>query len=317
LVASGSDDTIRHADRRKEANMNCVQLIGHSAPLSDNLAVSLADYFDRVERTIPAAVEPTLDQIRLWRPSWVVYMGATAANSWEPATCEHDEPQFVGELARCCSEVGAQLTLISSDAAFVGPRLFHDESEAPAADVCSQRIVTIEQAALAASDAARQPLIVRTHTFGWSAAGESFAERLWSDLSCGEPVEVDAASYATPILASDLANLLVRSHRAKLQGLLHIAGAERTSALRFAQELAAMAGFDRHLARPKAHQAELDQSQPPLLRESSLGSRLVRRELGVALPLLRVGLARFVEQATDGHCEQIRAAAMNTLTRAA
>ena len=87
---------------------------------------------------------------------------------------------------------------------------------------------------------------------------------------------------------------------------LHVGGAERTSPFRFAQELARTAGFDHRLVRSRA--PEMVDGEPVTASyETSLGSRLVRRELSISLPLLRESISRFVEQATNGHREQIQA----------
>jgi dTDP-4-dehydrorhamnose reductase len=300
---------------RKEADMDNLHLLGCASALFDNLAILWQDRLPSFEAN--QLDSQAIDRIHARRPEWVVYCGRAAQSSWEANPDAHvDDPTQVEMLARAVVEIDAHLAVISSDRASAGPRMFHDESEPAGTDLLAQQLHAVEQAALALAADRQRVLVVRTNALGWSISGDSFAERIWRSLEAREPLELESTSYATPILASDLADLLLRCLRTKMHGLVHIGGAERTSPLRFAQELARAAAFDHRLVQVVA--PELIDGEPVLSHcETSLGSRLVRRELGVWLPLLRESVSRFVEQATTGHRDRLKGVTPRTCAKAA
>jgi dTDP-4-dehydrorhamnose reductase len=285
--------------------MHRVHLVGCASALFDNLVATWRERVVSCEQTPLGAFSEATEHILKHPVEWVVYCGFAAASSWdESATSGMDQPWQVEELARTAASVGANFLLISSDAVFSGPKLFHDESEPVAGDGPGQQLHAIEQAALAFGDR-MHVLIARTNAMGWSRNSASFAERVWESLERGETVTVDASSFATPIPAVDAAELVLRCCRARLSGVVHIVGAERTSPFRFAQELAEAGGFDRRLV--VANEIDsLGGDSTVRSCETSLASRLVRRELGVALPLLRETVRRFVDEATSGYRDFVR-----------
>jgi dTDP-4-dehydrorhamnose reductase len=285
--------------------MHRVHLVGCAGALYDNLTATWRENVASFAHSDLGALPHAVEQLQRHPVNWVVYCGYGAASSWDDsAYTDRDRASQVEELARTAASVGANFLLISSDAVFTGPKLFHDESEPVVGDGVAGELQAVEQAALAFSDRMRV-LVARVNAVGWSRDAASFAEGLWHGLEQGEPVNVDASSYATPILASDAADLLLRCCRARLAGIVHIVGAERTSQLRFAHELAQAAGFDRRLVVSKVL-ASVDGDSPSQARETSLATRHLRREVGVALPLLRETVGRLVEQASSGHRDLIR-----------
>ncbi len=230
-----------------------------------------------------------------WQPRWIVHCGPLSAASWDPvdrALDAKDEPQVVAKLAAIAHESGARLTVLSSDVVFAGPRMFHEETF-PTGNTTPRAVLTRNmERALEDSGA----LVVRTHAFGWSpvAAQAGFAELTARSLATGQALAADGRRYATPILATDLAELLWRAHELRLCGLYHLAGAERTSAFRFASELAAALDLDQ----PSGSSS----SQPNGAEheETSLNSRRARRALERATPLLSECLRRFAAQAENG-----------------
>lgn len=238
-------------------------------------------------------------------PHGVIHCGPLAHSSWDaaylPAPDAEHESHVAASLAAAARRCGARLAVVLSDAVFAGPRLFHPETSTPSAAGQFAAAARAVEAALAPTEA----LLVRTHAYGWSPRDTeaNYAQRMYELLSRGEPCDVDAQRHATPILATDLAVLVYRALRARLQGTIHIAGAERTSPFRFAAELALAGNFAGRLVR-------LNDEPPrrPHADETSLNTHRVRRELETPLPLLREGLARFVEQA-DGFRQQLDAPA--------
>jgi len=240
------------------------------------------------------------------RPRWLIHCGPLARPSWDwgdlPAPDAERELDQVKHLLEATRRSGTNLAVVSTDALFAGPRMFHGEAARPSADGAVASAAWAVEQALAGTPA----LVVRTHAFGFGPAGAeiNYAERLWTALSQGEPCDVDAERHATPILASDLGELIYRALQLELRGVIQIAGAERTSPFRFAAALAGACGF-------AGRQVRLPEGPPPRrgnVDETSLNTQFVRRQLGAPLPLLRESLARFAEQAAGGYREKLHGA---------
>jgi dTDP-4-dehydrorhamnose reductase len=236
-------------------------------------------------------------------PRYIVHCGPLSRSNWDLADMTPPDAEREAELAASIvaagQRVGARSAVILTDAVFAGPRLFHTEASLPQADNLLADAARTVEAALVECNT----LLIRTHAYGWSPPGASasYAQRMWQRLSQAENCEVDAERHATPILASDLAELVYLALQKRLTGLMHITGAERTSPFRFAAELALAAGFaGRHV-----RVAKDVEPRRPHVDETSLNTYRARRELDVPLPLLREGLARFAEQATNGFRDRL------------
>jgi len=244
---------------------------------------------DNVPQLLPLAYD--------WQPNWIIHCGALSTAAWDPpveAALADAEPRVVTGLAQVAAQCSARLTVLSSDAVFAGPRMFHDEGSTPGStSLRASQTRTMEQA-LADSGA----LVVRTHAYGWSpvVAFAGFAERAFETLSSGGALEADGCRHATPILVTDLADLLLRAYELRLAGLYHLAGAERTSPYRFVMEMAAALGLRIPPERLAALPAPHDRSNG----ETSLSSKRARRMLEIQTPLLGDGLARFAAQRHNG-----------------
>lgn len=279
-----------------------------------NLALSLGDRCEVVglyqahpvflpgcttARWQPAHPAQWSDLIRREGPQWIIHCGPLARGSWDVPKQPPDgqqEARTCTLLARVSARMGSRLTVISSDAVFAGPRLFHDEKAPPSSRQPFARAVRRAEEALEATGA----LVVRTHAYGWSPAGglPGFAERVWETLIEGGSAYYDPDRHATPIPASSLAELLWLAYRRGLQGRYHISGAERTSEYRFAVELAAAFGLGS--ADAPTEEGRPDRGPPDHLHETSLCTRRARRELGRPMPMLREGLNCFAQQAANG-----------------
>lgn len=243
-----------------------------------------------------AVIESYIDD---WQPHWIVHCGPSAASSWDRdagASSAEREPLLVARLAELAERRGCRLTVISSDVVFCGPRMFHEESSPAASPAPRAAQVRNIERVLENRDA----LVVRTHAYGWSVEVEpaGFAELAFDALVSRTPLAplfTDGRRHATPILATDLAELLWRAYETRLHGLYHLAGAERASPHRFVCELAGVLGVP-------VPAGTCDQAGPTLSghEETSLSSRQARRMLAAATPMLRDGLRRFAAQAQNG-----------------
>lgn len=297
--------------------MQRLLVIGVDGMLGANIAAALAGEFhvSGVSRTVPvwfehcevaciagdnpAALPTHLNQ---QRPDWVVYCPETAANSWRRRP--EAPPALLAEahkLAVAARDAEIPLTLLSTDGVFQGPRMFQDESARGfAAHELAQQSLRVEQTCEAAG-----ALVVRTHAYGWSPCREepNLVETAWRHSVDRLPLPVDSRRYATPILATDLALLLVRAFRLELRGILHLAGAERTAPRRFVEELAQACGQDAGLLLAEQPGAEPSGVAP---QESSLNTLRARTLLKTPMPLLRPGLERLAAQLNNGHRQRLR-----------
>lgn len=288
--------------------MERLLITGVDRPLGACLAQALSDRCEVLGLYSDYAVEcdgvhtaywPGQDALSLsnhwhqWQPHGAIHCGQSSHSSWDvpllPPTATDDTAAALA-LADLAAESHARLAVVSTDLVFAGPRMFHEEtSPATAASLWAARARNVENA-LRASHC----LVVRTHAFGRSPvpAHAGFAERAVTALLAGEMPVADGLRHATPLYAGDLAVLLWRAFELRLQGLYHLAGAERTSPYRFVLELASLMGA----TLPPGGSSPWLSDNPVLNEETSLNSKRARRALEMATPLLREGLQRFIDQ---------------------
>ena len=249
----------------------------------------------------PAQVSRLIDK---YSPNWVIYAGSLAGSSWDvPQGDLSREPAIAAELVKAVAEVDARLTYVSTDAVFNGPRMFHRE-ESSTVNAAGSPHAELAAAALAVEQVLQDTptLLVRTHAYGWSPRVESpeFAENLCQALEDEQPAPISPLRYASPILATDLAELLYQAWQEQLAGTLHIGGAERISSARFARELAAALG----LARPICESSSAAAME--LSTETSLVSQRARQALSTPMPMLLEGLERFAQQIENGYRDRFQ-----------
>lgn len=242
------------------------------------------------------------------QPQRVVVAGVGANSCWDDHSQVSWERTVESALAwmSAAQSVGAQFTLISSDAVFTGPWMFHAEnshSVCPSREANALREIE-RQVSLRNPDA----LIVRTHAFGWSPGGEqsaeSWLESLVADLQAGHRPRLDCVRHASPILATDLAAVLFKAWTAGLTGLYHIAGAERVNPAQFARRLAHQ--FALPFAGDSAVGSLTDCAQGFGRGETSLQTRKIRRALGIGLPLVSEGIERLYAQHLNGYRDRMQ-----------
>jgi dTDP-4-dehydrorhamnose reductase len=302
--------------RGTEALMDKLLIVGVESLCGSNLALALEDRFSVCGVSREGSFRPDgLETVVLRRddvpglthhvtdlaPRWIVYCPLTAVSSWDldPAVPSIvDESAAARALADWSAANDARLTLLSTDAVFAGPRMFHmEDSPAAARGIWPDAARRMEQAV-----AGTGALVVRSHVFGWSPQEDSFAEQVWSACTDRRAMAVDGRRHASPLLITDLADSLIKAYRAELQGLRHVAGSERLSPFRFACELAAALG----LPGPQAAKPSPTETDSMDRAETSLSSLRAQSELDLSLPLLREGMQRFAAQAENGWRDRLR-----------
>lgn len=235
------------------------------------------------------------------RATHVIFCGTASRSFWEPTGRSFENSDAV-QWADAAAHEKRHFTMISSDAVFTGPWMFHDES--CSATCPSAEATEIRKVEARVLEACVSSLIVRTNTFGWSTAGSrGWLESLLAGLEHSRPLELDPINHATPILASDLADYLEPALDDELTGVFHIAGAERVSPHQFARQLAS--AFE--LGAPATRTIRELAARPTGFGrgETSLQTRRFRHEYDCAMPLLSEGLSRLVEQHRSGYRDRL------------
>ncbi len=291
--------------------MTTILVVGIESTVGANIAAQLAEKHSVCGLSNAGRVEiegcqtelargAAAEHIRDAQPDWILYCGPESASCWEPATADRlgeSSVETAAEWAAAAAQAGCRFTLISSDAAFTGPWIFHDEESLA---VCrSTAAGFIRAAEQRVREACPSALIVRTNAFGWSPAGSvGWIESLLQRIESRRNVDSDCVRHATPILATDLADILERACQEELSGVYHIAGAERISPLQFAQRLADQ--FDLPWLNVRREQSLTERPEGFGAGETSLQTKKVRKALCVAMPMLSEGLARLHAQQING-----------------
>ena len=239
------------------------------------------------------------------RPDWVINCAALAnleACEAEPVLAEKLNSELPEKLAKYVARGGARLVHISTDAVFDGRLGSYREIDAPnPLSLYARTKLNGERAVLAANPEA---IVARVNLFGWSLSGKrSLAEWFFNNLSSGNRMQGFTDVFFCPLLANDLAKILLVMLEKGLQGLYHVSS-ECTSKFDFGVRLARQFDFDESLIEPTSiAKARLVAPRSPDL---SLNSSKLTQELGESPPVLKEGLERFHAQYLSGYPEFIR-----------
>ncbi len=240
-------------------------------------------------------------------PDWVVHCAA-ATNVDD---CERDPEtafRLNRDMARLVAEAahasGARFVHISTDAVFDGKRGDYTERDAPnPINVYGHSKLEGEQAVLEADPDA---LVVRTNLYGWSAQPKkSLAEWFLANLESGNPCYGFADISIAPILATDLADLLLQMLGENLHGHYHVVGGECVSKYEFGVKLAKTFTLQPDVIRSASVEiAGLAAPRPPRL---CLSGEKIEKTLGIRLPGLEEGLGRLKSQRELNYPEHLKA----------
>lgn len=306
--------------------MNRVLIAGIETVVGANLAATLIDDFHVVglshSGSLPLAACETMtcgscdaDALRSHAaglgPDWIVCCGPSAVSHWDDRSHGRIDDAVV-ESTRILSDIAQNLNcrfaFISSDAVFTGPWMFHSEG---CSGYCpSEKATMIRNAEQVALRNCPNSLVIRTNCYGWSPASRAgWIENTLAALADGKHVSFDGVRHSSPILATDLAEILLRAFRAELAGTFHIAGAERISPARFVDLLADT--FDLPAPRHDSATSLVERPTGFGRGETSLQTRKIRSALGVSLPLVHAGIARLRTQQVSGYCDLLAAGRMS------
>ncbi len=250
----------------------------------------------------PDSPEAARHWVAMQRPNWIVYCGTPAESVWNLPAPSLPKPESVyvaGTWAKAAQEFGSELSFISSDAIFTGPWMFHRENGTCFCDSTPSRILRLLEQEVCQVNP--NTLLLRTNVFGWSPKQDApcLVETVLNALREDQPLALDCMRHATPILATDFADVLERAYQQKLRGVHHLAGSERINPFRFACLLADQFGLA--MSNLSAIETPFENRREYGAGESSLQTRRIRKALDMPLPLIREGLGRLYEQHMSGY----------------
>ncbi|MFZ5818696.1 MAG: SDR family oxidoreductase [Chloroflexota bacterium] len=243
----------------------------------------------------------------LVRPEAVIHTAANAdvdACESAPDEAHRLNADLPGELAAACAERGVRLAHISTDAVFDGakdgPYL---ETDPPNPLSLYARTKLDGERAVASVNP--EAIIARVNFFGWSLGGKrSLSEHFFNNLSAGNQCDGFTDVWFCPLFVGDLAAILVRMLEAGLSGLYHVVASESLTKYEFGLRIARQFGFDENLIRPiSVEQSGLTARRSHNLR---LSVHKLSTALGIPIPGVSTGIARFYAQHQQGYPQKMR-----------
>jgi dTDP-4-dehydrorhamnose reductase len=253
-----------------------------------------------------ADVKETTRLIENLSPSAVIHCAAATDVDWceeHPREVETINVTASAVIAQVTARSGAKLIYISTDSVFDGRRGNYVETDIPdPVNVYAKSKLRAEKEVLCHHPGA---LIARVSIYGWSPRDkESLAEWILNQLSEGNTVSGFADVIFCPLLANDLAEVLLAMLDQKLIGLYHVVGSEPISKYEFAKRVASKFGFDpAQVVATCVTDSELKAQRP---RNISLSTAKISAALGRPMPGVDAGLNKFARLRESGYLESIK-----------
>jgi dTDP-4-dehydrorhamnose reductase len=240
------------------------------------------------------------------RPKSIIHCAAITDVDWcelHPEKTDEVNVQASSDLAELAQELNAKFLYVSTDSVFDGKRGNYSEDDQPAPlSIYAESKWRGEAEALCRHSS---PLIVRVNIYGWNAQPkQSLAEWILDDVRAGKPVRGFADVHFCPMLANDLAEVLLTMLDRGLNGIYHVSGSERISKYDFAARVAKTFSLATDCVVPTSLvEAGLVAPRP---LDSSLNTRKVRMALGRLMPDVDQGLCRFRQLHESGYRDQLK-----------
>jgi dTDP-4-dehydrorhamnose reductase len=240
------------------------------------------------------------------KPDSIIHCAAATNVDW----CE-DHPQETelvnvgasSHLAAIASQLSARFLYVSTDSVFEGKQGNYTEADEPAPlNIYAKSKLCGEQEVLRRCPSA---LIARVNSYGWNAQDKpSLAEWILGQLAAGKQVRGFTDVHFCPLLANDLAEILLAMLDRGLSGLYHVVGSERASKYEFARRVAMTFGFELERIVPtQLAEAKLRAARP---LDVSLNTGKVRLALGRSMPDVESGLGRFRTLGEQGYPQRLK-----------
>jgi dTDP-4-dehydrorhamnose reductase len=227
------------------------------------------------------------------KPDWLIHCAALAsvdASEENPELAQRLNAELPGEIAEAAQARGIKMLYISTDAVFDGQKGDYLETDTPnPKNVYSRTKLDGERAVL---EAAPDAIVARVNFYGWSLSGKrSLAEFFFNNLEAGRPINGFTDVYYNPMLANDLAEILLLMFEKELSGIYHVVSSEKLSKYEFAVRLAKIFGFDESLISPISVQDMGLKGERT--NHLTLNTNKLVKDLGIKLPGIDEGLKNF------------------------
>jgi len=258
----------------------------------------------RADLTVPGAAATLIDDVR---PDWVVNCAALANVDQcerEPVYARQLNVDLPHALAVACAETGVRLVQVSTDSVFDGRRGCYAESDAPAPLNSYAR--TKFEGEFAVWRALPDALVVRTNFIGLSPRGTAgLADWIANRASSGDQITGFCDVVFSPLLANDLATLMLAMMDRGLAGLHHVAASDCCSKYDFARELCTALGLDADLV----SEGSLADARLAALRplDTSLTSSRAEKALGRSMPSVSDAIRGYRALRENGYAARLRA----------
>ena len=278
---------------------------GHDVVGTVNSQLLHCEDFEVIQTDLltPSAVEHLLDDIQ---PDWVVHCAALAnvdACEADPALAKELNTELPKKLASYVARGGARMLHVSTDAVFDGQRGdYHEEDLPNPLSIYAKMKLAGE---MAVSSANPEALIARVTLFGWSASGKrSLAEFFFNNLSVGNKVQGFTDMYFCPLLANDLAHIMLAMLSQNLSGVYHVVSPSCLSKYEFGIKIAEQFRLNTDLIEPSSvKEAGLLAQRSPNL---TLRTDKLQATVGNSLPDVYSGIAQLYQLSRQGYPERIR-----------
>ena len=301
--------------------MSRILITGASGLLGANLALTTGGQHDvvaiyhnhaiasdqfRSQRADLSLEDNVFDLVDRTKPEWIIHCAA-ATNvdrcQEDPAMAWRYNVDMTRYLAEAARRTGSRMVYISTDSVFDGCHGNYNEKDMPVP------INEYAKSKLAGEQAARTELdsviLIRTNFYGWNVQNKlSLAEWILKNLERGRSINGFQDVYFTPILVTDLANIILLMIEQEVHGLYHVAGGQRCNKYEFGRKLATVFGLNPQLIRPTSISESTLVAPRPL--DTSLCVSKVSQVLGINMPNVISGLQRFKALRDTGYVVELQ-----------
>jgi dTDP-4-dehydrorhamnose reductase len=240
------------------------------------------------------------------QPEWLIHCAALAnldACEANPKLAQQINAEVPGELAVAAKAAGIKMVHISTDAVFDGQRGDYTEEDAPnPLSVYASSKLDGECRVLALNP---QAVVARVNLHGWSISGKrSLAEFFFYNLQAGKQILGFTDIFFCPVLANDLAGVLLAMFEKKLAGLYHTVSSESLTKYDFGLRIARRFGLNESLIKPASvEDGGLKAARSPRL---TLKTDKLAVALGKPMPAIAPGIERLHALYQSGYSQQLK-----------
>ena len=247
----------------------------------------------------PLAPDELVQIIRGATPAAVIHTAALAdidLCQTHPEIARATNVDLTRRVANACTDAGCKLVFCSTDTIFDGEHAPYDENDPPGpVNFYAETKVEAEQIVARLGPQAviaRLSLIVGLPVLG---AGNSFLARMLAAFMDGRTVSVPEQEIRTPVDVITVGRALLELAGGNHHGIFHIAGHDRLSRFKMAQQIAVRCGFPDRLVVAQAASATPGRAARP--RDVSLDNGKACAKLKTPMRTFDEGFSLILESA--------------------